>query len=57
MERQEYLESLSDEYNVPQPIVDALAESLGPSEDYDGLVSILEDYEYFADEYNGGDDE
>lgn len=55
MERQEYLESLSDEYNVPQPIVDALAESLGPSEDYDGLVSILEDYEYFAGEYNGGD--
>lgn len=55
MQRQEYLESLSDEYNVPQPIVDALAESLGPSEDYDGLVSVLEDYEYFADEYNGGD--
>lgn len=55
MQRQEYLESLSDEYNVPQPIVDALAESLGPSEDYDGLVSVLEDYEYFADEYDGGD--
>ena len=55
MQRQEYLESLSEEYNVPQPIVDALAESLGPSEDYDGLVSVLEDYEYFADEYDGGD--
>lgn len=55
MQRQEYLKSLSEEYNVPQPIVDALAESLGPSEDYDGLVSVLEDYEYFADEYDGGD--
>lgn len=55
MQRQEYLESLSEEYNVPQPIVDALAESLGPSEDYDGLISVLEDYEYFADEYDGGD--
>lgn len=55
MQRQEYLESLSNEYNVPQPIVDALAESLGPSEDYDGLVSILEDYEYFTNEYDGGD--
>ena len=55
MQRQEYLESLSEEYNVPQPIVDALAESLGSSEDYDGLVSVLEDYEYFTDEYDGGD--
>ena len=55
MQRQEYLKSLSEEYNVPQPIVEALAESLGPSEDYDGLISVLEDYEYFADEYDGGD--
>ena len=39
--RQEYLEGLCDEY--PRSIVFALADLFGPSEDFDGLVTALED--------------
>lgn len=39
--RREYLESLADEY--PADIVYALADILGPSEDFDGLITALED--------------
>lgn len=39
--RAEYLESLCDEY--PRDMVYALAEVLGPEEDFDGLVTSLED--------------
>ena len=39
--RREYLEGLCDEY--PRSIVYALADLLGPSEDFDGLVTALED--------------
>lgn len=41
--RKEYLESLCEEY--PRDIVYALASILGSSEDFDGLVTSLEDYE------------
>jgi hypothetical protein len=44
--RRAYLESLCDEYD--RTTVYALAGMLGPSEDFDGLVTSLEDY---ADEY------
>ena len=44
--RKAYLESLCEEYD--RSIVYALAGMLGPSEDFDGLVTSLEDY---ADEY------
>ena len=44
--RREYLEGLAQEY--PRETVFALASMLGPSEDFDGLVTALED---FADEY------
>ncbi len=44
--RRDYLESLCQEYD--RSIVYALAGMLGPSEDFDGLVTSLEDY---ADEY------
>jgi hypothetical protein len=40
--RKEYLESLCEEY--PEDIVKTLAGILGPNEDFDGLVSELEDY-------------
>lgn len=46
-ERMEYLEELADEYDVPLFIVVTIAETLGPNEDYDGLVTTLEDYECF----------
>ena len=41
--RMEYLECLADDYNVPFDTVLALAEMLGPNEDFDGLVVSLED--------------
>jgi len=40
--RREYLESLCEEY--PPEAVYALADLLGPLEDFDGLVAGLEDY-------------
>jgi hypothetical protein len=39
--RRAYLESLCSEY--PRSVVFALAAMLGPSEDFDGLVTALED--------------
>ena len=39
--RRDYLESLCEEY--PRSIVFALADLLGPTEDFDGLVTALED--------------
>jgi hypothetical protein len=41
--RREYLESLADEYDVPLETVFSLASMLGSSEDFDGLISALED--------------
>lgn len=41
--RDEYLESLADEYGVDLVVVLALADALGPNEDFDGLVTSLED--------------
>ena len=40
--RKEYLESLCEEY--PKDIVFMLADLLGSSEDFDGLIASLEDY-------------
>jgi hypothetical protein len=40
--RKEYLESLCEEYD--RTIVYALANMLGPNEDFDALVTSLEDY-------------
>lgn len=42
--RKEYLESLCEDY--PRDIVYALASILGSSEDFDGLVTSLEDYSF-----------
>ncbi len=39
--RKEYLRSLCEEYDADK--VHALANLLGPSEDFDGLVTALED--------------
>jgi len=41
--RRDYLESLCEEYD--RDTVYALASILGSSEDFDGLVTSLEDYE------------
>ena len=41
--RKDYLNSLADEYGVCVDTVYALASVLGPSEDFDGLCSAVED--------------
>lgn len=44
--RRDYLESLASEYEVDEETVFMLAGMLGKSEDFDGLVSELEDIAY-----------
>lgn len=45
-DRADYLDSLADEYSVSKMLVYSLADMLGPSEDFDGLVSMIEDVAY-----------
>jgi hypothetical protein len=42
--RRDYLESLADDFGLPVDDVFMMADLLGPSEDFDGLVTSLEDY-------------
>lgn len=41
--RSDYLLSLADEYDFPVGVVLTLADVLGPNEDFDGLITSLED--------------
>ena len=41
--RVDYLKCLADDYGVPYQTVLTLAELLGENEDFDGLVTSLED--------------
>jgi len=43
--RDDYLESLSEDYGVPLETVYILAETLGENEEWDALISALEDAE------------
>lgn len=43
IDREDYLSCMSEDYGVPLHQVQALANLLGPSEDFDGLISALED--------------
>jgi len=43
--RDDYLESLSEDYGIPLETVYVLAETLGESEEWDALISALEDAE------------
>ena len=43
--RKEYLHSLADDYGVDINVVVQLASLLGEGEDFDGLVSSLQDIE------------
>jgi hypothetical protein len=43
--REYYLQCMSDDYGVPIEVVYSLADMLGENEDFDGLVSALEDAE------------
>ena len=44
--RQDYLKNLADDYGADYGTVCEIAEILGENEDFDGLISTLED-EYF----------
>ena len=44
-ERKEYLKELSEDYGVDLNTVFSLASIRGENEDYDGLISALEDIE------------
>lgn len=41
--RTEYLQSLADRFELPLATVKLAADMLGPNEDFDGLVTTLED--------------
>jgi hypothetical protein len=43
--RKDYLKCMSEDYGVPLETVYALADLLGKDEDFDGLISSLEDAE------------
>ena len=45
-DRDDYLTCLAEDYGVPIEDVFSLADMLGENEDFDGLVSALEDAEY-----------
>ena len=42
--RTEYLQNLAFEYEVPLDVVEMFSDMLGTEEDFDGLVSIIQDY-------------
>lgn len=44
--RNDYLKCMSEDYGVPIDVVQSLADMLGESEDFDGLVVALEDAEF-----------
>lgn len=46
--RQDYLENLADDFGVELDMVMAMADVLGPNEDFDGLVTSLEDGEAYG---------
>lgn len=43
--REDYLKGLAEDYGVDYEAVQMLADMLGPSEDFDGLINALEDNE------------
>ena len=45
--RMDYLECLAEDYGVSIEVVLTLANILGPSEDFDGLIVALEDNQMF----------
>lgn len=42
--RREYLESVAEDFGVPLHVVLALASILGKDEDFDGLLSEVDEY-------------
>lgn len=46
-DRADYLESVAGEYDVPLEVVEMAADLLGPTEDFDGLIAMIQDYEVY----------
>ena len=44
--RKDYLDFLAEDFELPNKFVYAIADMLGETEDFDGLVHSLEDYSY-----------
>ena len=42
--RRDYLDSLADDFGIDKTTVYTLANLLGPNEDFDGLITALEDH-------------
>ena len=42
--RTDYLRSLAEDMDIPLSMVLSVADLLGPNEDFDGLVTTLEDW-------------
>jgi len=42
--RKDYLNNLADDFGIERDTVYSIASMLGSSEDFDGLVTALEDY-------------
>jgi hypothetical protein len=43
-DRRDYLKSVADQYGTDMMVVGSMAEILGEEEDFDGLISALEDF-------------
>ena len=50
--RRHYLLSMAEDYDVPYAVVCSIAELFGPDEDFDGLVTALQDYQGCDHGYN-----
>ena len=48
--RKDYLESLAKEFDIDFATVVMVANTLGRNEDFDGLISALEDYDDMRDD-------
>ena len=44
-DREDYLNTLADDRGINSMVVDMIADELGESEDFDGLISALDDFE------------
>ena len=56
--RESYLESLADDFGLSLSIVWEIADNLGESEDFDGLISALTEYvDYWDGDMDDMDDD
>jgi hypothetical protein len=47
-DRDDYLANLAEDFGIELLAVRVIADMLGPSEDFDGLLSELEDFSYIG---------